>query len=652
MFSFDADANNIAGLAGINSELNDGGVLPQVGANQPSMPSVLDGAVFPTLVSGDYDNIVLPPEMPVNYGGMPVETALDTSMSTDLLTGSRVESAAGEANSQFATLTDALARGYEQLQQFASNPDLLTQMGVAFGNGFNAKVAQYLAGNWSNGIVNGPPIEVVSAAEIDGADGAFAGATNTIYISEELLAGNSENVGAVTNAWLEEYGHYVDTLVNLTDAPGDEGAIFAAVVGGEELSLAEVGTLKTENDQVTLTVDGRSTLVERSSSDWTTYVAEWDGNLLGEISLPKRDDGLNGINVDWGDGSVLEGKSDRFVVHTWHQAYFDANNTYKFRVQGDDGFQIFTSSDGQNWNSLTEGWEYAYRHNNGVNEYIFTPNTSENHYVWTILYENEGSAYLDLAWYPEQVSQISKSARKDDEQESPIRIQSIDGTEIADRPTSLVIHGNANSAGDMERLANAIQSNAPDQQVLTLDWSEAAAGTFNLRESASWIEDVAEAAQGMLKNIGLEGNDLNLIGHSLGAYVAYETAKQFSEKDNQDVASLIALDPASWTRGGYDENNVDFENYSNFSQAFWGSSFGHFDNSQTADQSFKIDYVGKEPDVDSKHGFVKDIFGVYQSRSDQLIPFYRSDEFDAEIIINEREEEERTVYYVAEINQI
>jgi hypothetical protein len=56
------------------------------------------------------------------------------------------------------------------------------------------------------------------------------------------------NPAAVADVLLEEIGHSVDARLNVTDSPGDEGAIFAAVVQGKELSEGELQGLKSEDD--------------------------------------------------------------------------------------------------------------------------------------------------------------------------------------------------------------------------------------------------------------------------------------------------------------------------------------------------------------------------------------------------------------------
>ena len=61
---------------------------------------------------------------------------------------------------------------------------------------------------------------------------------------------------------LEEYGHYIDSQVNSSDTPGDEGAIFAALVLGEELGKGRLQELREEDDSAVVVIDGEEVQVE------------------------------------------------------------------------------------------------------------------------------------------------------------------------------------------------------------------------------------------------------------------------------------------------------------------------------------------------------------------------------------------------------
>jgi Ca2+-binding RTX toxin-like protein len=120
-----------------------------------------------------------------------------------------------------------------------------------------------------------PRIEIRPSAEINGAMGAFAGATDTIYISQEFLSQNAGNIEAVTGVLLEEIGHSIDWRLNRADTPGDEGAIFSALVRGESLDSQQMQQLLAEDDTATVTLDGKQVKIEQ---------AAYTGTNLGTVS--------------------------------------------------------------------------------------------------------------------------------------------------------------------------------------------------------------------------------------------------------------------------------------------------------------------------------------------------------------------------------
>jgi pimeloyl-ACP methyl ester carboxylesterase len=174
----------------------------------------------------------------------------------------------------------------------------------------------------------------------------------------------------------------------------------------------------------------------------------------------------------------------------------------------------------------------------------------------------------------------------------------IDGQNIENRATWIVIHGmNGNPWGNNANLASAIDNYQTGDQVFTLDWSEAAksSGMIFIDEGiipdpylgGNWIPGVARFAVNTLTNKwGISSSNINLVGHSLGAYVAYEISKQIG-----GVGKLVALDPAITTNGGYtDEPNVNFSKYSQWSWGFYSSKLGHEDRSKTAHESFQLEF--------------------------------------------------------------
>ncbi|MBS0014899.1 MAG: pre-peptidase C-terminal domain-containing protein [Arthrospira sp. SH-MAG29] len=308
MFSVDTDTTEITGLLGVNPKAiarSDGDILESFGANQLLIGGVADPVVLPTLVSVAGDNLVIPLDMSVDQGRTPAETDSHIAPSVDSLTGI------------------ALANSYEQLQQFANSPEFLSQMSIAFGDDFDVEAAQDLADSLTNGTFEMPPTTVVSAADINGSNGAFAAETNNIYLSSEFVAENADNPEAIVSVLLEEIGHYIDSQINISDTPGDEGAIFSGVVQGREFDAGELEALMAVDDTATVMINGEATLIEQSfwrsdfagntpararqitvgstSSTYRDWVGTADTNDYYRFTLPGTRDfnlTLNGLSAD------------------------------------------------------------------------------------------------------------------------------------------------------------------------------------------------------------------------------------------------------------------------------------------------------------------------------------------------------------------
>ena len=164
-------------------------------------------------------------------------------------------------------LNSAIASSQELLTQFSLSEDLIADLSVAFGSDYDSDAAQELISQWQTGeFAAFPEFEIRSAAEINGANGAYSTDTNKIYISEEYLLANANDVKAVSNLILEEYGHFVDASINTVDAAGDEGAIFSGLVQGESFTESELQQLQLENDQAIITLDGQEIAIEQQVS--------------------------------------------------------------------------------------------------------------------------------------------------------------------------------------------------------------------------------------------------------------------------------------------------------------------------------------------------------------------------------------------------
>jgi RHS repeat-associated protein len=208
------------------------------------------------------------------------------------------------------SLQEAESLARQKLQAFARSSDFSVKMKVAFGEGVDVSELQDA---WEAGEVRFPTIEIRSAAELNGARGAFAIATNTIYLSSEFISQNADNLDAITAVLLEEFGHSVDARLNQQDAAGDEGAIFSALVREDLLDGRELQQLKTEDDKALIVLDGREIQIEQANNlpdlAGNTFVAAKDIGVLS-ISQTLRDliggnDSYDYYRFDLGENSSL-----------------------------------------------------------------------------------------------------------------------------------------------------------------------------------------------------------------------------------------------------------------------------------------------------------------------------------------------------------
>ncbi|HEV8290994.1 MAG TPA: DVUA0089 family protein, partial [Tepidisphaeraceae bacterium] len=156
---------------------------------------------------------------------------------------------------------------------------------------------------------------------------------------------------------------------------------------------------------------------------------------------------------------------------------------------------------------------------------------------------------------------------------------------IADpaQQTWIVIHGRSSSrysapTPNIPRLASAILSRRPNDQVLTLDWSGPAtpqSGFLFLEED--WIQPVAAWAASALLAYGLSASNINLVGHSWGGNMTDELAERLG-----GVNTIVAIDPAKDGGGTYNPNanfgtpsaQINFAAHSQFSWAFYSRDGG------------------------------------------------------------------------------
>ena len=147
------------------------------------------------------------------------------------------------------------------IAQFADRSDFNDRVQLVFNNGTDIN---RFRSDWRKENFALPEIEVVSSQQINGANGAFSSQTSKIYLAKEFLLANKSDTEEIAKVIIEEYGHYIDSQINSSDTPGDEGAIFAALVLGEELADSELQELKEEDDSAVVVIDGEEVAIEQA----------------------------------------------------------------------------------------------------------------------------------------------------------------------------------------------------------------------------------------------------------------------------------------------------------------------------------------------------------------------------------------------------
>ncbi|WP_199728668.1 hypothetical protein [Corallococcus sp. CA053C] len=130
-------------------------------------------------------------------------------------------------------------------------------MRTVYGEGYNAAQAEQFRQQAQKGDFGWlPPVKLVSAETLQGANGAYDAASGTVLINESL------DPSLAASTFVEEAGHHLDTKLNTQDTQGDEGELFRRILSGEKLSPKQVADIRAENDKGIIKVDGKDTQVE------------------------------------------------------------------------------------------------------------------------------------------------------------------------------------------------------------------------------------------------------------------------------------------------------------------------------------------------------------------------------------------------------
>ena len=149
------------------------------------------------------------------------------------------------------------------LHEIASSTTWDDAISTAFGSHADATVFQE---KWKNHTFQDlPSIRVAPSQQLGGAYAAYVEEWNVIVLSIEFLRRQWNSPSTIARAILEEIGHFLDAQINSTDSKGDEGAIFAALVAGEQLSERELQALRSEEDRRTGTLAGQLVTIEQAN---------------------------------------------------------------------------------------------------------------------------------------------------------------------------------------------------------------------------------------------------------------------------------------------------------------------------------------------------------------------------------------------------
>jgi uncharacterized delta-60 repeat protein len=284
------------------------------------------------------------------------------------------------------------------ISTFAYRSDFLSQMRLTFGTKFAESSALKLAAAWKSGNLTGfPDIQILTGSELQTANGAYSATTGKIYLSQSFLSQNQSQPQKIVDVILEEYGHYVDTVLNTVDSLGDEGAIFSALVQGKSLDNPTLQALQAENDHATITVNGQNIPVELSApgTAWT--------KLLGTSSY----DQANALTTG-SDGAIyLSGNTDGNLDGQTNSGGYDAFIT-KYNADGSKAWtKLLGTSNYENATDLTTGSNGAIylsgytegnldgQTNNGGRDAFITKYNADGSKAWTKLLGTSGEDGAD-----------------------------------------------------------------------------------------------------------------------------------------------------------------------------------------------------------------------------------------------------------------
>ncbi|MCY7332527.1 MAG: pre-peptidase C-terminal domain-containing protein [Pseudanabaena sp. CAN_BIN31] len=239
----------------------------------------------------------------------------------------------------FGSLPDVFGIVKAKLQQSASNSDLFSQV---FGDKANTAEILVVRSQWAIGDFSQlPQVQVISAADMNGADGAYASSTQNIYLSNALFKSGAapvDSVFGVAGVLVEETFHWLDDRVG-TDTKGDEGELAKDLLFGRIPNASELVRIKVEDDRGLISVNGHKLVVEQALINGTSLA-----NVLSGTSSADSIYGFGGNDSLFGndgDDSLYGGDGDDVLDGGFGFDFLDGGNgvdtvTYSFFNRGID----------------------------------------------------------------------------------------------------------------------------------------------------------------------------------------------------------------------------------------------------------------------------------------------------------------------------
>jgi hypothetical protein len=273
-----------------------------------------------------------------------------------------------------AVIGEALTLVEEELTAFLASPTFATNLQTVFGQSTNVPEARTLIDALfvSDEL---PQITLVSAELMNGAVGGFDSLTGTVYLADSLIDPNSvmtsdtEPSPHLVNVIIEELGHWLDSQLNQVDTPGDEGEWLAALVQGDGLSASEIARLRSETDQVVVTLEDQTVRLEASGPSFTEDTS---------VFLP----GVVNSSVAWADYNG-DGKQDFLLT--------GSNISFLYKNTG-NGFTEDTSISLPGVDESSVAW--ADYNGDGKKDFLLTGYDNSYNHI-SKLYKNTGNGFSE-----------------------------------------------------------------------------------------------------------------------------------------------------------------------------------------------------------------------------------------------------------------